>query len=92
MAAYPFVQFRTLHEIADDLVANHHCRFDQMEGGLRDATGTIHPIWYLERKVDGKLVQVAIGSDLNERPLPAYLRHLCRRLSLDPGIFGLTLG
>jgi hypothetical protein len=50
------------------------------------------PVPFVERTVDGEVLEYPFDLDLSERMTPSVLRSLCRALQLDVKDFGLELG
>jgi len=88
--AYPLAQCPTFKELKDILEKKYGCQYKK---GNAIKNNKPCAIFYFERVIDGSVMQCSIDSyDDEERIVFPVIRSVCRRLKINPSIFGLTLG
>ncbi len=82
---YPLIPMPSFGELCVKLEDEFDCIFKTVDG-------TPFPITYFERTHNGKKFQCPVSfNDDSERLTPIVLRHICRRLKIDPKQLGLYL-
>lgn len=89
---YPFSQAPTVDEFIATATSKLGCTCTQIDGIVGPRGPEV--LTYLHRETDdGRVVHTdALPKKRELRLKPDLLRHLCRRLEIDPAEFGLTLG
>ena len=91
--AYPMIQWPMFTEFRDHLVNEVGCKYSQLPGSVSVDDGEPRPIFYFERDLgDGDVRRYAVAIPDNQRLAPSVIRSICKRLAVDPAMFGLTLG
>lgn len=65
---------------------------DEFDCTLKTIGNNPLPTTYFERTHRGKKLRCPINLNNNEVLTPIVLRYICRRLKIDPTLFGLILG
>ncbi len=88
MPSYPMAPAPTFEEFLGK-VEDHGCSLLTLEV---KSNGDSDLLRYIERAMPTGTLRCPIEMRDDERLTPSQIRHLCRRLCIDPSEFGLDLG
>lgn len=86
------IQWPTFAEFRDRLVNEVGCKYSQLPASMSIHDSEPKPIFYFERDAGGEMRRYVVAIPDDERLAPSVIRSICRRLAVDPAMFGLTIG